>query len=197
MSEYKRTSLRNFVKEWKSLIKKVKGDDWAVYPDPGIYTLNPEDITTPTITYKTGGRKPYEKSARKPSFKNETQSMNQSDEVITEYGQQFVSFLKLGIYGKSYDKVDITRELLEEFMIDYTGYFREKGILELVFEQQFEDDAVDIKGEVFVKQEIEYYVRHERTRKMANTKLKEIQDDIELPDDYKAISEIIANKTNK
>jgi hypothetical protein len=32
---------------------------------------------------------------------------------------------------------------------------------------------------------------------MANTKLKEIQDDIELPDDYKAISEIIANKTNK
>ena len=184
-------SVRDFIKLWDRMIRKAKQEEWKVHPEAGIHTIDSDQVKTPLISYKLIERTRGDRSAIKPHYKETKQNINQSDETITTYSQKFKSTIQFGICGSTYEEADKTREEFEKFMIDYTGHFRKEGILELFLKRQLEDDTLEVNGQPLVKLPLRYFLRTERERDVTKSKIKNIDDNIEVPNSYKKFQTIV------
>ena len=189
----KKLSISQFFAMLKNMIKKTN-KDWQIIPEAGINTSVSDENNTPIITYKIHKRVSGERSARKPQKKQSYENTNQEKGMIVEYSQRFESIIEFGIYGNTYEEADDTREKFEEFLIDYLGHFRKQGVLELVFEEQTEDEAIEIRGQDLSKQTLRYFLRTQVVRKSTRSTIEKIETDLSLPDDYEYVKSIITKK---
>lgn len=193
MEEKKIISVREFFDIWKSLIRKSK-KDWEVIPETSVHASVSEENQTPIITYKIKQRKCAERSARKPSYKGTYDNKNQDKSIVVEYAQKFQTIIQFGIYGSTYDEADQTREEFERFMIDYLGHFRKEGILELIFEKQFEDENIEVNGQDLSKQTLDYYIRTANVVTTTNAIIEKIKTKLNMPEDFKYVQDFIKDK---
>lgn len=76
--------------------------------------------------------------------------------------QVFDNLVQYNIWSKSNYEVEKLTEWFETFMHDYTGMFREMGIVQLVYVGRTRDETLMIKSNGYHVRSVLYYVRTER-----------------------------------
>lgn len=157
--------------------KKVR-EDFSFYPETAIYMS--EKAEFPCVAYRIFRRRSASDiSGRKPRFKSEEINPNNRNSKLITKSQQFESIVEFSIWGKSYDTVDNYREWFEEFIIRHTDEIRKEGMLEILFDEQLEDQVVDIKENYFIRQPLRYYVRNERITESVINNINDISTKID------------------
>jgi hypothetical protein len=57
--------------------------------------------------------------------------------------QRFTSIVQFNIYAGDYRTADTVMNVFEELMLRYTGFFKENGISEVLFQKQLTDDNLE------------------------------------------------------
>jgi len=78
------------------------------------------------------------------------------------YGQFFDNLVQYNIWSKSNYEVELLTEWFEEYMLSYTGMFREAGIVNMWFDRRVRDDLKEQMNNGYHVRSVLYYVRTER-----------------------------------
>jgi len=171
---YDFTSLLN------DITKKAWGDDWGQMRPHFSSTEDAEDIPLPIITYEVVDRKPTpERGEIKPRIRNKVQDPD-TGETINLYGQWFDYILQFNVWDKSVQNVIDLLGDLEKLILTYTGYFKQQGVSELLFEEQLRDDKLTKWDESLNVRSIRYKVRIEVLQVIATGVLEDIDIEKEL-----------------
>lgn len=126
-----------FIDLTEFLIKQIFGSSLVFQRD--IYS-DPKQITAPCITYglitKVPGRIGKGTKELKPRFRH---SYNDGDQVISVYGQRFDIIVQFDIWALTDREADMLELRFEEMMTQYTGFFRENGVVDLFVDGQLAD----------------------------------------------------------
>lgn len=136
----KGASLLDLIQMIASLVSKVMKKYQVTFnPDEG---HNPNDteknLGHPCICYKLISRIPL--SECKPRVIEE---INDGDRRGISFMQRFTSIVQFNIYAGDYRTADTVMNVFEELMLRYTGFFKENGISEVLFQKQLTDDNLE------------------------------------------------------
>lgn len=152
--------------------------DVQFIPDDGrVINLDPQEkIDRPFITYKVISRTP--KGEIKPRLRQEIREV--SDDKNAErlgeiYGQKFITVLQFNIFASVYDTADEVMEKFEEQMLIYAGYFKQKGISEMLFKQQLTDSYYDTFRQTASVRNIQYTVETEKLIVQFKEKIRNVE----------------------
>jgi len=164
--------IRKYFDEIRKLFKLVNKEH-ILFAEPELY-MPDASIDPPVVTYKILERRADKRhTGMKPSIKYA------SDFNEEEYhGQIFESNILFSIYGKDYVAINQTREWFEEFMIRHNNKLKKNNIIESVFQQQLEDETVEINQNYFIKQSMIYLVRTPRAFKLSYRPIESIESEI-------------------
>lgn len=171
-------SLFDFIKMVDKLVTLTMKDLGVKFiPDEGkiipLKTDNPLD--SPLITYKLINRKT--KGELKPRLREMFQKKNEYDdvEVGEVYGQKFVCHVQFNIFASVYTTAEQVMEKFEEIMIAYAGYFKRNGVVELMFDNQFTDEAFETARQTLSIRNLRYYVEIEKLTVIMRESIKAIE----------------------
>lgn len=137
--------------------------------DPQIHLDNP------VITYKTVSRVPYKEL--KPRIRDTVSDMD-SNMIGNIYAQKFESVIQFNIFASVYDLAEEVMDKFEEMMIKYAGFFKQRGVSELVFSEELSDSEYDMFRQIVSVRSIRYKVYTERIY----NNLDEVIDDVIVQD---------------
>jgi hypothetical protein len=158
-----------FVDELRRLWKDAgkKGDIVRQFP---IH----EDVQYPLITYRLLKRvvNPNFKE-RKPRLRDIIRHPYAPDHFIELYGQIFDVLVEFKIYSLSQEEADELVIEFEDFLYLYTGFFKKKGVQEILFYAQEEDEVITKDKYSVAVRTLQYQMRLE---KVTPRFLNQIQD---------------------
>ena len=114
----------------------------------------------------------------------DTVSVVEKDKNIVKFlkvkGQFFDNLVQYNMWSKSNYQVEELTEWFEQFMLDYTGMFREAGINNMYFDRRVRDDVlIQMKNYHHVRSVL-YYVRTERISIEAVLPIRRINLDVDV-----------------
>ena len=144
-----------------------------LYPEVSIYKPDIE-LEDNFYTYKIKERESSSQTGRKPRHRA---VQNEDGQKVVYRGQLFEGKVSFAVYGKEYDKVNSNRKWLEEFIYKQEKTIKD-GIVRFLFENQEEDELVEVNKNHFIKQEIVYNIAHERIYRIPVSIIEDIETDI-------------------
>lgn len=152
---------------------KALGDEWNFYPLVDVYN-KPEKVDLPAISYRVDYRKHFKQSHRKPSYIDRTSENNESNDGYTIFGETFDSIISFGFWSKNYRLSNNYRRWFEQFIYQRKKEFKKLGIVRFVFEEQEEDQDIELNGNYYCRQLMKYKVIHPRITRVPYDNIKDI-----------------------
>lgn len=114
--------------------------------DDEIYTLLFPDkpLDQSVISFKIHERTPYQEI--KPQMRHEViedDVKTNERRIGTLYAQRMRYILQFNIFSSGYEKSESVMNIFEDAILDYTGYFKKNGIVEILFRKQLEDEGYE------------------------------------------------------
>lgn len=157
---------------------KTHQDSWAFYPEADIYSKI-ETLNTTAISYKIMDRDHFEQSARKPSYKGRRTTDDIDEKGYTEFGEIFETEIEIAFWGQEYRKVCNHREWFEKFIHKRKSELKKSGLIRFLFQNQEEDEVVEINNNFYVKQPVLFQVIHPRITKVPYEEIKSIRSKVD------------------
>jgi len=128
----------------------------------------------PRITYRLKKRvvNPYVKDV-KPRRRSIINHPHDPNEFVELLGQRFDCYVEFDILSPSAEEADELAAKLEEYLFLYAGFFKEKGIVDIRFEEQGEDEVIQESRFFINKRPLIYLISFE---KIYTVFLDELQD---------------------
>lgn len=102
----------------------------------------------PIITYRVLKRIPHPSFKEiMPRYRDMANHLERNGEYVEVYGQVQQAFVEFKIYSQSDEEADELMSDLEEFLYFYRGYFKRRGVKDILFSSQ-ESDETDTKFHV-------------------------------------------------
>lgn len=139
---------------------------WEAADKPGKIIRNTplkEDAEFPTITYRIIRRVVNEGfKDLKPRYRGTIRHPYMDGEYVELYGQIFDVWVEFCVYSPSAEEADEMVIELEEFLQTYAGFFKQKGIQEILFHAQGEDEVTEEGRVGLAKRKLLYTMRFEK-----------------------------------
>ena len=197
-------SIYNFFRTFSRLAQVVYARDFgkelrvvSAYPDDLMEFKasreNPAGGFIDTITFQITRREPasiHDKpfspdKALKPTF-IDYQGMGDGD-VIEIKHQRFDNLVQLDCWTLSNKEADMMMEWLEEFLVKYTSYFKDMGIVEMYYFRggrftwgTTEEEAMDRWRNPFKVRSVNWFVRTERLWTIDHNEIEEVRISLEV-----------------
>lgn len=129
----------------------------------------------PLITYKVLERVP--KGELKPRVRetiSEIDGLNEN-RIGEVYGQKFKCLIQFNIFASVYKEAEEVMEKFEELITTYTGFFKENGVAEILFNKHLTDEHYAKLRETLSIRNLVYYVEIEKLTVIFKEKIKEIE----------------------
>lgn len=122
-----------------------------------------EKAQYPAITYRIKRRVLNgEFKDLKPRHRSTIKHPYMDGEYVELYGQNFDLTVEFEIYSLSAEEADEMVMELEEFLQTYAGFFKRKGVQEILFESQGEDEVIEEQRINVAKRQLNYTIRFEK-----------------------------------
>lgn len=144
-------------------------------PDEGATLKDEKNLNNPVILYEVIDRVP--KLERKP---------RQLEDVIEEkepgkqtrlgriWSQRFSCIVQFNIVASDYVTANEVMTTLEDTIFTYTGYFKSKGVAELIFRRHFTDKSYDRYRQGLSVRSLQYDIEIEKLTTVFDTTIEEI-----------------------
>lgn len=147
-------------------------------PDEGKVIVYHSDIVLdhPLITYKLIERVPSHEL--KPRHREDIveESLDKNDGRIGQvFGQKFTNKVQFDIYASVYVTAEQVMERFEELLFAYAGYFKKKGISEIIFRKQLTDCDLDIYRQTISVRSLQYDIETEKLITRFRETIQEIE----------------------
>lgn len=137
-----------------------------------------KNFDNPVITYKLKER--TVKNEKKPRIReviNEKDLVGDDEVRIGEvYGQKFKCYIQFNVIATDYESAESVMSEFELLLFKYTGYFKDNGVAEIVFEKQYTDDFYAKLRETLSVRNLIYYVEIEKLTVIFKERIKEIEE---------------------
>jgi hypothetical protein len=90
------------------------------------------------------------------------------------HGQIFDCYIEFCVFAKSAEEADQITEELDEFILMYKGFFKQKGVQEILFHQQLEDMVLTDWKFPIACRPIQYIMRFEKITPIFLNQMEEI-----------------------
>lgn len=144
-------TLSDFIKMVSKIVSKAgKNSNIIFEPDEGARPTvdQAQKLEEPHIYYEVLSRFPDKEL--KPRLREEVYDANDKNKQQRKgrvFGQRFECHVQFNIFADGYDTADKVMNRFEELMFNYTSYFKENGVAEIIFEGQATDRNYDIYRE--------------------------------------------------
>lgn len=156
--------------------KSLKPWNAELNPDEGaILKDDDKTLNHPVILYELVNRIP--KLERKP---------RQFEDIIEETGpdgrhrfgriwsQRFSCVIQFNIIASDYSTANKVMDTLEDTILTYTGYFKSKGVAELIFKRHFTDKTYDRYRQWLSVRSLQYDIEIEKLTTVFDTTIEDI-----------------------
>ena len=135
--------LNDFFTVVRNTYNMVNGDNWGslLHADP--LGINAESLNPPIITYKMAQKTPARLGTSrqiKPGIRTAGVDL-QTQQKSTLFTQRFLYTVHFDIWESSWEKALEHGEKFEDFMLTYTGLFKELGVTEIIYAGATEEPA--------------------------------------------------------
>lgn len=156
--------------------KSLKKYDAVFNPDEGaIIDDQKEKLEHPYILYKVIERKP--KLELKPrQMENIIEDIDDKGNrrFGTVWAQRQTCIVQFDVVAQDYETANKVMSTFEETMFSYSGYFKNKGVAELLFSKYFTDVNLDKYRQEFSVRSIQYSVEIEKLITVFDTTIEDI-----------------------
>lgn len=167
--------LRNFRHVWtlcgykEPILRRQNFSEWEQYP---------------VVTYWVRHREPAAGFREtKPRIRGQIQDPADPQRFVTVLGQNFDYVLAFTAMAKSPDEAQELLDRLEDFMLTYTGYFKQKGVGDIVFQEQLEDEVITSWRDPVAAMTVLYRVRLERLTSLSEAQLELVLVDYKIDEE--------------
>ena len=172
----KNASLEDFIAMLAEVCSRtLKPWQVTLVPDEGATLKDEKNLNHPVILYEIVNRVP--KLERKP---------RQLEDIIEETGpdnqkrlgriwsQRFSCVVQFNVIASDYITANAVMSTLEDTIFTYTGYFKSKGVAELIFRRHFTDKAYDRYRQGLSVRSLQYDIEIEKLTTVFDTTIEEI-----------------------
>lgn len=133
----------------------------------------PETVALPHISYEVLHRKHSEhfSDGKKPRQLRVYPDPDQPGQNITEASEWFDCISEFLIYGNNKREAKKWMKLFEEFILTYTGYFKEQGIAEILFLEEQSPVVSSEYRQDLPHRRLRYLVKIQRTQTLRSIRL--------------------------
>lgn len=159
-------TLDDFIDMIAKLSSKIfKKDKVEFCPDEGarLKVDMAEKLDHPVIYFSVKSRVP--KTERKPRQREsilETSADKSTNRQGQIWGQKFACIVQFNILAGDYRTANKVMNVFEELIFNYTSYFKENGVAEILFEKHFTDTNLDPYRQHISVRSLQYYVEVEK-----------------------------------
>lgn len=124
---------------------------------------NKENAEFPIITYRLVRRIVNTSfKDKKPRYRTTIKHPYMDNEYIDIFGQIFDVWVEFSVYSTSAEEADEMVLEFEEFLQTYAGFFKQKGVQEILFHSQGEDQVITSGRVPVSKRKLSYTMRFEK-----------------------------------
>ena len=171
MRHSKNNTLLGFVDDLREL--------WSKAGMPGNIVRNypfDENAELPLITYRTIRRLRNEHFKDiKPRYRTTIEHPHEPGNFIEIYGQIFDVYVEFQIFSTSQEEADELMAEFEEFLEMYKGHFKDRGVQEILFYAQDEDESIPLGRMQMAVRKLQYTVRLERLTPKVSNEIQHIE----------------------
>jgi hypothetical protein len=136
----------------KQLNVKFEADEGAKITSDPSYILN-----HPFIMYSLLYRRPYKNL--KPNFRESfSRDTDKGRQVGSLYAQKMECVVQFDIVACDYKTVNNVMNYFENLMLEGTAYFKSKGVIEVIFQQQLTDKSLENLRDRTSIRSLQYYI---------------------------------------
>ena len=172
----KNATLEDFISMLAKICSRsLKAWQVELIPDEGATLKNEKNLDHPVILYEVINRIP--KLERKP---------RQLEEIVEEvdpdkqtrlgriWSQRFSCVIQFNVIASDYSTANAVMTTLEDTIFTYTGYFKSKGVAELIFKRHFTDRTYDRYRQWLSVRSLQYDIEIEKLTTVFDTTIEEI-----------------------
>lgn len=150
------------------LLKAAWGDDWGTFCEAFPNGTNPNSVKLPVITYSLREMRPghvgnTQTREIKPRLRGEYKAGESGDSnppVTQVYGQVMDCEVVFEIWEENNAKATVLAKRFRDFMRTYTGFMMQKGVQQLIFDYQNNEQETRLRDNAICRKQV-YYVRLE------------------------------------
>ncbi|EOO44557.1 hypothetical protein [Bacillus cereus] len=140
------------------------------------YSPIKEDAVFPRITYRVVERKINQDIKDiKPRHRGTIRHPYRDGEYVNLYGQVFDVAVEFVVYSESAEEADEMILDLEEFIQNYTGFFKKNGVQEILFDSQGADEVIQNQRINIAKRPMYYKMRFEKITVKFTNEIRQVQ----------------------
>jgi hypothetical protein len=144
---------------------------------------DPESINLPHIVYELQSRRHSEhfSESKKPRQLKVYPDPDQPGHNITEASEHFDCYVDFLIFGNG--KIDTRKwsEKFEAFVLTYTGYFKQQGVSEILFQEELPREVSSEYRQDLPHRRLRYLVRIQRIQTLRSIRLDNIEVTAQIP----------------
>jgi hypothetical protein len=188
--------LNQFISLVHKLLNAAWGEKWGTFCEAFPNGQDPESVNLPAITYKVKSKRPGVISKDgtreiKPRHRKDYQvPPGENDDLIdlvSVYAQWMDHDIVFEVWEETNTQLTVLAERFEDFMMTYAGYFKSKGVGEIIFDHMLNDYGARTWRDNLVSRSYSYYVRLERYVVVPTSVIKEIIGKVEI---YENLSDV-------
>lgn len=140
------------------------------------YSPMNDEAEFPRITYRVMQRE-INKDIKdiKPRYRGTIRHPYRDGEYVELYGQVFDLIVEFVIFSKSAEEADEMVLDLEDFIQNYTGFFKKSGVQEILFNSQGTDEVIQNQRITVAKRPMYYKMRFEKITVKFLNEIRQVQ----------------------
>lgn len=157
-----------FIRALKYLLDAAWGSKWGKFSAEGPNVSDPRNVEFPHITHNIGclqpgmiGKNTREIKPRHRYFEAPREVNGTQPPARNIYGQVFETEMTFVIWEETNAQADKMAKQLRQLLSTYTGYFKEKGLKELIFIKQENDGGGSGLQDMHKTRTLTYFVKFE------------------------------------
>ena len=172
----KNASLEDFIAMLAEVCSRsMKPWQAELKPDEGATLKNDKSLDHPVILYEVIDRIP--KLERKPRQLEDIVEENEPGKqtrIGRIWSQRFSCVVQFNVIASDYITANAVMNTLEDTIFTYTGYFKSKGVAELIFRRHFTDRTYDRYRQWLSVRSLQYDIEIEKLTTVFDTTIEEI-----------------------
>jgi hypothetical protein len=159
----------------KTIIDKAWGATWGTFTNEWPVGNDPTTLPLPQITYELFHRVPSKSmKSIKPRLMETIPDPDVPNGTIDVYRQWFDCLVDFGIWHKTNMEAEALKQKFEDFMLAYSGYFKQQGVSELLFVAEMQPSVSTKWRQDIPHRALRYLVRIERVTPVRSTTISEL-----------------------
>lgn len=127
-----------------------------------VRSFQKDKASYPIITYRILKRRPHPAfQEKKPRLRQTIRHPHQPGDFIEIYGQVYQVIVGFNVFSTSDEEADELAVELEEFLFQYKAFFKKRGVKEIYFLEQDEDETVETSHFPLVKRSLVFDMQFE------------------------------------